>query len=63
MCWKTGTRRDIHFYWGARHTQDLYEEELVLEWVRPAIRTYVTLRMCPSVRSEKPRIIRLRLGA
>jgi CDP-4-dehydro-6-deoxyglucose reductase len=31
---ETGIRRDIHFYWGARHTQDLYEEELVLEWVR-----------------------------
>jgi len=31
---ETGIRRDIHFYWGARHTQDLYEEGLVLEWVR-----------------------------
>ena len=31
---ETGIRRDIHFYWGARHTQDLYEEQLVLEWVR-----------------------------
>ncbi len=31
---ETGTRRNIHFYWGARHTQDLYEEALVLEWVR-----------------------------
>jgi CDP-4-dehydro-6-deoxyglucose reductase len=27
-----GIRRDIHFYWGARHTQDLYEEAQVLEW-------------------------------
>jgi len=31
---ETGIRRDIHFYWGARHTQDLYEEALVLEWLR-----------------------------
>jgi CDP-4-dehydro-6-deoxyglucose reductase len=27
-------RRAVHFYWGARHTQDLYEESRVLEWVR-----------------------------
>ena len=26
--------RDVHLYWGARHGQDLYEEERVLEWVR-----------------------------
>ncbi len=26
--------RDVHLYWGARHAQDLYEEERVLEWVR-----------------------------
>ena len=31
---ETGIRRDIHFYWGARHVRDLYEEQLVLEWVR-----------------------------
>ncbi|TLY68803.1 MAG: hypothetical protein E6K46_09640, partial [Gammaproteobacteria bacterium] len=31
---ETGIRRDIHFYWGARHVRDLYEEPLVLEWVR-----------------------------
>ncbi|HEY0766808.1 MAG TPA: 2Fe-2S iron-sulfur cluster-binding protein [Steroidobacteraceae bacterium] len=31
---ETGIRRELHFYWGARHTRDLYEEELVLEWVR-----------------------------
>jgi CDP-4-dehydro-6-deoxyglucose reductase len=29
-----GIRRPIHFYWGARHTQDLYEEAQVLEWTR-----------------------------
>ena len=31
---ETGIRRRIHLYWGARHTQDLYEEARVLEWVR-----------------------------
>jgi len=31
---ETGIRRDLHLYWGARHTQDVYEEALVLEWLR-----------------------------
>ena len=31
---ETGIRRDIHFYWGARHAADLYEEEHVLGWTR-----------------------------
>ena len=31
---ESGVRRDIHLYWGARHTQDLYEEARVLEWAR-----------------------------
>ena len=31
---ETGIRRDLHLYWGARHMQDVYEEALVLEWVR-----------------------------
>jgi CDP-4-dehydro-6-deoxyglucose reductase len=31
---ETGIRRDIHFYWGARHAADLYEEERVLGWTR-----------------------------
>jgi CDP-4-dehydro-6-deoxyglucose reductase len=29
-----GPARDVHLYWGARRAQDLYEEPLVLEWVR-----------------------------
>ncbi|MGH8276440.1 MAG: 2Fe-2S iron-sulfur cluster-binding protein, partial [Steroidobacteraceae bacterium] len=29
-----GIRRAIHFYWGARHVQDVYEEERVLGWTR-----------------------------
>jgi CDP-4-dehydro-6-deoxyglucose reductase, E3 len=31
---ETGIRRDIHFYWGARHVRDLYEQDQVLEWVQ-----------------------------
>ncbi|HEY8053683.1 MAG: 2Fe-2S iron-sulfur cluster-binding protein [Steroidobacterales bacterium] len=30
---ETGITRRIHFYWGARHLRDIYEESLVLEWV------------------------------
>jgi CDP-4-dehydro-6-deoxyglucose reductase len=29
-----GVARQIHFYWGARRAEDLYEEALVLQWVR-----------------------------
>jgi CDP-4-dehydro-6-deoxyglucose reductase, E3 len=31
---ETGSRRRLHLYWGARHTADVYEEALLLEWVR-----------------------------
>jgi CDP-4-dehydro-6-deoxyglucose reductase len=31
---ENGIRRAVHFYWGARHARDLYEEGQVLEWVR-----------------------------
>jgi len=31
---ETGIRRDIHFYWGARHAADVYEEQRVLGWTR-----------------------------
>lgn len=31
---ETGIRRNIHFYWGARHAADVYEEERVLGWTR-----------------------------
>jgi CDP-4-dehydro-6-deoxyglucose reductase len=27
-------KRDIHFYWGARHAPDLYEEGVMLDWSR-----------------------------
>jgi CDP-4-dehydro-6-deoxyglucose reductase len=29
-----GVERQIHFYWGARRQEDLYEEALLLDWVR-----------------------------
>lgn len=29
-----GIERRIYFYWGARKAQDLYEEQLVLQWAR-----------------------------
>jgi CDP-4-dehydro-6-deoxyglucose reductase, E3 len=31
---ESGIRRDIHLYWGARQASDVYEQALVLEWVR-----------------------------
>ena len=31
---ESGVRREVHCYWGARHERDVYEQELVLEWVR-----------------------------
>jgi len=31
---ETGISRDIHFYWGARHAADVYEEQRVLGWTR-----------------------------
>lgn len=31
---ENGIQRPLHLFWGARHTQDLYQEDLVLEWVR-----------------------------
>jgi CDP-4-dehydro-6-deoxyglucose reductase, E3 len=31
---ESGVRREVHCYWGARHERDVYEQQLVLEWVR-----------------------------
>ena len=31
---ETGVERAIHFYWGARHAHDLYEQPRMLEWVQ-----------------------------
>jgi CDP-4-dehydro-6-deoxyglucose reductase len=46
-----GLEDPIHLYWGARQTQDLYEEALVLEWVR----RYPQLRFT-AVLSEATRV-------
>lgn len=40
---ENGVDRPIHLYWGARQAQDVYEEELVTEWVRK----YPQLRFTP----------------
>lgn len=45
-----GIDRPIHLYWGARQAHDVYEEQLVLEWVRQ----YPQLRFTP-VLSEATR--------
>lgn len=34
--------RDIHLYWGARRQQDIYEEQLVLDWARRYPRLHFT---------------------
>src|SRR5215472_13304749 len=31
---ETGSGRDVHLYWGARHAHDIYEQARVLEWVQ-----------------------------
>ena len=31
---ETGVEREIHFYWGARHAHDLYEQPRMLEWLQ-----------------------------
>ena len=31
---ETGRQREIHFYWGARHEHDVYEQGRMLEWMQ-----------------------------
>lgn len=31
---ESGVQRDVHCFWGARHERDVYEQALVLDWVR-----------------------------
>jgi CDP-4-dehydro-6-deoxyglucose reductase len=42
---KQGGQREMHLYWGARQSVDVYEEGLVLEWVRgfPQLHFHVVL--------------------
>jgi CDP-4-dehydro-6-deoxyglucose reductase len=49
---ETGIRRDIHFYWGARHAADVYEEERVLGWTRSHPRLEFTAVLSEATRAE-----------
>src|SRR6185312_11535933 len=46
-----GSSRELHFYWGGRQAIDVYEEALVLEWVRryPQLTFNVVLSEATSV--------------
>jgi CDP-4-dehydro-6-deoxyglucose reductase, E3 len=49
---ETGIRRDIHFYWGARHAADLYEEQRVLGWTRSHSQLKFTAVLSEATRAE-----------
>jgi CDP-4-dehydro-6-deoxyglucose reductase len=49
---ETGIRRDIHFYWGARHVADLYEEQRVLGWTRSHSQLKFTAVLSEATRAE-----------
>jgi CDP-4-dehydro-6-deoxyglucose reductase len=53
-----GIDRPIHLYWGARQTHDLYEEALVLEWVRrhPQLRFTAVLSEATQTRAPHHRL-------
>ncbi|HUA90039.1 MAG TPA: hypothetical protein VL994_11430, partial [Steroidobacteraceae bacterium] len=54
---ENGIRRPLHFYWGARHVQDLYEEAQVLEWVHryPQLRFTAVLSEAGAAEAEHRR--------
>lgn len=49
---ETGIRRNIHFYWGARHVADVYEEERVLGWTRSHRQLSFTAVLSEATRAE-----------
>src|SRR6266702_333250 len=53
-----GGDRPIHFYWGARQPHDVYEEELVLTWVRqhPQLRFTVVLSEATGTKAPHHRL-------
>jgi len=53
-----GVNRPIHLYWGARHAQDVYEENLVLGWVRqyPQLRFTVVLSEATETKAAHHRL-------
>jgi len=55
---ETGSARRIHFYWGARHERDVYEQGLVLEWLRryPQLRFTAVLSEASVVEAAHTRV-------
>jgi CDP-4-dehydro-6-deoxyglucose reductase len=53
-----GIDRPIHLYWGARQSQDVYEEELVLGWARrfPQLRFTAVLSEATETRAPHHRL-------
>jgi CDP-4-dehydro-6-deoxyglucose reductase, E3 len=53
-----GEQRDIHLYWGARQPADIYEEALVLEWLRqnPQLRFTVVLSEATETKAAHHRL-------
>ena len=49
---ENGIRRDVHLYWGARHTGDLYEEARMLEWIQRHPQLKYTAVLSEATRSE-----------
>jgi CDP-4-dehydro-6-deoxyglucose reductase len=49
-----GPGRDVHLYWGARQARDLYEEPLVLEWVRKHPRLRFTAVLSDTAEAGAP---------
>ena len=49
---ETGIRRPLHFYWGARQTQDLYEEAQVLQWQQRFPQLTFTAVLSEAARTE-----------
>jgi CDP-4-dehydro-6-deoxyglucose reductase len=49
---ENGIRRDVHLYWGARHTGDLYEEARVLEWLQQHPQFRYTAVLSEATRGE-----------
>jgi len=55
---ETGLNRDIHLFWGARHTRDVYEEALVLDWVgrHPRLKFTAVLSEATAVETAHTRV-------
>ena len=49
---ETGIRRPLHFYWGARQTQDLYEEAQMLQWQQRFPQLTFTAVLSEATRTE-----------